>query len=341
MTTANGVLRGLHSSLSAGELYYLSKEFETFYADVYSWKVNKAGEYIWDSLTKENAFGRKKKEKFQIRFLELFKGGTHISPRCGCARHQEMFEDLQKRLAHKQHSWLIDFLDILSAIDEGLHVFLPGRKVDSTTTERLSRFMLLKNFVIHHTSVRGEIARKKVAKEMIEKLAPRCAPGERYDLLWNQKAFGLIQGKLGSYGNAIGERIEPCSGIKPFGTFSYDVWEKSPESSSIETVLCNLGIPFDKNQIWVELKYPATKVCISFKNGRHALACPTVVDARGNWAFRPDRVVDGSHGIARNLMTNKKGMPEIVHKLADITVVEDAIVWPKTRYGWGKNSKLL
>jgi hypothetical protein len=343
LTTATGVLKGLHNILTAGETDYLLKEFQTFYARTHSWKVSRAGEFIWDSLTKENALDSDLSH-YQKFFVELFRSGraNTVSPLCGCAHHLKQFEVLRKKLLRKRHVWLVTFLDILSSVDERLHVRLPGRKVGRADSERLSRFMLLNNFVIHHTNARGIGARKKLAAEMIQKMGPSSAAGERRDLLTGKNQLVLLKGTVGSYGNELGAttRREPCNGIKPFSTFSKAVWKTCPDKSSVEMVLCELGIPFGIRQIWIELQYPVTSVPIDFKRSL-SLACPTVIDARGNWAFRPDRALDRTHGIARNLRNNSKGMPEVVHAPVPIQSVEDAIVWPETKTSWGQNSRLV
>jgi hypothetical protein len=343
LTKAKGVLSGLHGRLSHDESKYLSDEFQAYYADVYAWRVTKAGKHIFCSLTKENALDPEL-VSFQGDFVELLRDATrdNVVPRCDCAFHKQLLALLKTQLSLRQHLWLMNFLDVLTASNERLHAYLPGHKVADTNGERLSRFMLLTKFIEHHTTTTGTIARKDLFDTAVEKLAPHCNPFERHDLLKNRKGFGLLKGEIGSYGNEIGAMIrrEPCKGIKPFSTFSTNVRKRCPDSSSVELILNELGVPFEKGQVWVELQFSAAAAVVDFKTQGLALACPTVVDARGNWAFRPDRAPGGSTGLARNLKNNKKGMPEVIHNLVPISLLDDAIVWPETTYGWGSGSTL-
>jgi len=342
LIAATGALKGLHLSLRARERAYFIKELQTFSVNSYSWRVNKAGEQLWNSFTAEQELNGVL-PKFHQTFCDLLR--CYRNPRsfrmC-CPHHQSQLKMLCTTLKSRGSSWIQTFLDVLAGIslNDDLNALLPGLKIPPASTARLSRFMLLEQFIRFHTFCRGASAKAK-AVEMTRKLAVHVPASERYERLLIHKIFGGLCGSIGSYANTVGAmpREEECSALKPFGTFSDRISKEYPDKSNIETVLTNLGIPFDNNQYWIELVYPAREACIRYERKKtNALACPTVIDARGNWAFRPDRNSQKTHGIARNLQDDSHGLPEIIHKPVPIGLLDDAIVWPKTKRGWGTHS---
>ena len=342
LSKADGVLKGLNKRLSPIERDFLLKEFRNYSAQACSWTVSRAGEFIWESLTQEDALKGKDLEHFQDYFIRLLRTSSKLSPSCGCAFHRDQLVVLGTKLRKKGSSWLVTFFDVLTSVDEKLHLYLPGRKVNKKDSALLSHFMLLNKFVTHNTSARGQLASKKLEIEMIKKLSPLAAPHTRYDLLMGKNRLMLLKGTIGSYCNPVGatERLTPCKGVKPFSTFTDEVSKLSPNRSFVEKVLCNLGIPFDRKEVWIELQYPITAAAVDFKKHGMAMACPTVIEARGKWAFRPDRPKSCVHGIARNLKNNLKGIPEVAHEPVPIQALRDAIVWPTVTTGWGIGSNL-
>jgi hypothetical protein len=342
LSTADGALKGLHTRLTTADCAYLEEEFRRRDADWYSWIVADCGQHIWNSLTAENAFDSQLNHFHEV-FCALLKSPT-VAPnfRFCCDHHEDQFDVLRDKLAAKDHKWIDNLLDVMAGISgkkDDLKALLPGMTIDKDNTIRLSRFMPLKRFISCHTMTRGRRSREEKADDMAAKLTPKCPAHERHELLLERKEFGVLNGDLGSYPEQIGKerRIDFCDGIKPFSTFSEKVNAKCPDKSSVETILLNLGVPFDKNQVWIELTFTAQNAAIAYRGSRRALFCPTIVDARGNWAFRPDRAI-GKNGFARNIKTGEQGMPEVVHKPVPIKMIEDAIVWPKTKVGWGRGS---
>jgi hypothetical protein len=340
LTSAGGALLGLGSALSAAERAYLEDEFRQFSVVAGSSRVKLAGQCIWDSLVEESDLGKGAK-RFRMEFIGLLRShAASGSQRLCCKHHEDQLEVLKIKIATRQHGWLALFLDVLSSVCEDLHALLQNFRLKRRTTIRLSRFMLLDKFILAHTDIYGDRLRLSVAKEMIKRLAPECAPGERRDLLFRFQHFGEIQGRIGTFPNLRGlrRRVEDCASIKPFATLTDDVTKVSRDRSSIETVLTRLGIPFNRGDVWTELQYPAWGVGFRLAKSRF-LGCPTVVDARGNWAFYPKRTKDKKYGFCRNLKNNLPGLPEVIHALHD-EQFEDIIVWPKAKAGWGKGSIL-
>jgi hypothetical protein len=223
--------------------------------------------------------------------------------------------------------WLSKFLELLTTSVRDLHFQFLSVLEPSTASLRLSRFMPLSVFIRNHTD-------EDSSASLIDRFRDRLSPRLTKTIRRNSKIAGELaewHGSVGSYPDTRGRSIKYtawCARIKPFATLSEIVEASYDRLSAPDRILQQLGIPFSSGEYWIELTYAAQNAAFfSPTDRKRHLAIPTPTESAGNWAFRPDRDGMRTSNYARDLKTGDRGLPEIVHELFDIELLDDFLVW--------------
>ena len=334
-----GLLKGFDKLLSTADRSTVEAEISDYKATWDRTIIDCAGTEIAKSLETEYYTPAAFRRGFQAAFAGLLRQGrAEAKKNLCCTHHRLLWSHLAARLASGESGWITSALDLLPALEPSLLAQL--RCHSPCSSKYLSRFMPLNGFLKVHIRHPAPTAFDR-AQNLLHQSIPRAA---RTAAL-RGKMLGGLRGHVGAYPNIHGTInfiVEDCMRVKNFATYkdAVDNLVGGDRTGAPEIVLKSLGLPFSKNQLWIELQLRTDDVAIEYKSpAENTLAVPTVVDARGNWAFRPDRDVPPQHGYARNLSDDSRGLPEVLFQPIDIQRIHDAIVWASpTTTNWANDS---
>lgn len=150
--------------------------------------------------------------------------------------------------------------------------------------------------------------------------------------------LGYWNFQVGKYPNNELSPNKWCPTILPFATFTNTIDKFDRFSMYPDNILQNLGIPFYINDIWVEFIYRASDSLVEWNQ---SVMVPSIIDARGQWAYKVDKKEE-KYNHTRNLRTNQRGVPEIIHGKIESELLEGVIVWTqKCKSSWFEGSVLI
>lgn len=326
-----GLMTGIESQATSGELALLDALLKECRVNWFGKDVIEPGQQIWWSMVSEDFNDGNFRTKYQSRFLELLRAllASVDPPIHCCDYHRGLCDSIRSAIVKGEYSWLVAFLELLAASAPELHNQFPSELIYTLPAGEpmLSRFMRLKTFIDNHV---GQDYSLGIEQHFIKMLSPKRSRLLRR-LVRDNEDLGVWHGRIGSYPSVIGVaevHFVWCEGIKPFATMKTSVESSVDRSLCPDAILRKLGIPFAKGQYWVELIYSLRDVSV-FRPvpGRAGVFIPTLLEAAGNWAFRPDRDPLRRTNFARNLHDGARGFEEVIHNRVDIGLLDDFIVW--------------
>jgi len=233
-------------------------------------------------------------------------------------------------------------LELLEILRELSWIFLPHlrgllRMSISTAPQRLrsSIFMPLDWFLRRHSldSICRTRSLADSREEFIEHYKPDCPDRLRRARLSASVKAGELIGLVAAHSRPNPERpgdAPYCPQSRPFWTSTRELAEICRHTTPPEDVLKQLGMSFEAGETFVELVHiatvhPAPSIDVTQPT------TPTIVDAQGDWLFRPDRSRKGPllWNNCRDISTNGRGRQQLSLLAVPVAALHDLVVWSR------------
>ncbi len=346
MISETGLLRNASKTFPAHILDALDDAFSNHTSSVYGYEP---GIELLNQLQDEDLLSDQVVGAYQAQLVAVFQAaanpaGSPIPSYC-CSHHRAKFLEMQGNLPAKVRKYVSTLLELVP--EPRILAQLKVREDDLTRccpARLLSRFIRLDVFMREHLGIN----KKDVAPAFFEKkveyllsaLHPLLPPAVRKDAL--KKELKELRGQIGRYliieGIEVG-RAYYCPYALVFSTFSEAIDGAGlVRTEAPDNALLMSGLFFDRGHYYIEVKYALESLGGTYVDADFLAGIPSAIEARGFWPFRVDRIRGAAlHGHTRNLQTDGRGLPEIVHASVAVSDLEDAVIWGKpTEKFWGE-----
>lgn len=302
------------------------------FADL-KWGARSAGKLIRSAWQAETRLTTAVAERYSGVLSEVLGGrGEQFTNSVHCCPFHRNAADKTARVIARAPGMLsgslYDVLHLMWIVVPELHATIPCRETDEATpsTVRVSRFMPFETFWANYTS------RGLLLDEFKQRFSADQDPLVRQAAVRKYRDRRDLFGLIGSYKQADNKSF--CRDIHAFCTPTEEI-QADRRTDPPDCTLLRVGLPFEADTTYVEMTYDVSVATVPHdpsptQSNRYEVAVPTVLDAAGNWLYRPDNFLDQlgwRWNRARNLLDDGSGAKEIIHGTLPMDEVVDVIIW--------------